>query len=102
MTVTIQSIVETASLITACGVIFGFVAFVTKWFMQRKKTTSDLEKLKQQHEEDTKKIEDELCVVNYGVLAALDALVQLGYNGEVKNAKDKLNKHLNKQAHDQL
>jgi hypothetical protein len=46
-------------------------------------------------------VQEELCVVNYAVLAALDALKQQGYNGRVTEASDKLEKHINRKAHGQ-
>ena len=35
----------------------------------------------------------------YGMSAALDGLIQLGANHSVPDAKDKLDKYLNKEAH---
>ena len=50
---------------------------------------------------DIQELRDELCVLSYGMLAALDGLKQLHCNGEVTKAHDMLSKHLNKQAHGQ-
>ena len=98
-----------AAVISIGGVFFG----VLKWLKKRKETsekvealeakeTTDVEQLKEMHNKDMQSLQNELCVMSYGLLAALDGLKQLGCNGEVTEAHNKLSKHLNKQAHDQL
>lgn len=44
-------------------------------------------------------IREEQCMIAYCMLATLDGLKQLNCNGRVTEARDKLDKHLNKQAH---
>lgn len=44
-------------------------------------------------------IRDEQCMIAYCMLATLDGLKQLNCNGKVTEARDALDKHLNKQAH---
>ncbi len=44
-------------------------------------------------------ISSELCLLSYCVGATLDGLKQLNCNGEVTEAKKKMEKHLNQQAH---
>jgi predicted negative regulator of RcsB-dependent stress response len=61
--------------------------------------SKDIKDLRNNHDEDLKDIQEELCVLNYAVLAALDALKQQGYNGGVTDARDKLEKHINNKAH---
>ena len=39
-------------------------------------------------------------MICYGLLATLDGLKQLGANGNVTDAHEKLEKHLNQTAHD--
>lgn len=58
-----------------------------------------LERQKEQDRE-IKSIKDEQCVMCYAILATLDGLKQLGANGNVTDAYNKLEKHLNKMAHD--
>ena len=65
------------------------------------KQSEDIKELKEHHNDDLKNVQEELCVVNYAVLASLDALIQNGYNGKVTEAHDKLQKHINKKAHGQ-
>lgn len=42
----------------------------------------------------------EQCVICYGLLATLDGLKQLGANGNVSDAYQRLEKHLNQSAHE--
>lgn len=101
MIITTEMIIDAAKIIGALGTIGGIIYAVVKWFQKQEKQSVDIKELHKQHTEDMKNIQEELCVVNYAVLAALDALKQQGYNGGVTEARDKLEKHLNKQAHGQ-
>ena len=97
-----DTIVKAAGVLTAVLAIVGFIWGVLKWFLKQNRTTKDLSDLHRLHSEDTKTIKDELCILSYSMLAALDGLKQQGCNGNVTKAYDKLEKHLNQQAHDQL
>lgn len=106
-------VIKTAAFVTACGAILGAVIAVLKWFLNQDKKGEDIKKLKELHQkdmedagkrerEDVKAIKDELCMLNFAMLAALDGLKQLNCNGSVTAAHEKLNKHLNQRAHDQI
>ena len=91
MTVNIKLIAE---IITACGVILGAVLAVYKFY----------DNTKRQNEAQNKKIksmQSELTLICYGLGACLDGLEQLGANHTVPKAREKLDKHLNKAAHDE-
>lgn len=60
-----------------------------RWMEQQKLQEIEIENIKK-----------EQCVMCYGLLATLDGLKQLGANGNVTDAYQKLEKHLNKTAHD--
>ena len=77
-----------ASLITATGVILGLLSKVHKWYLKQEKQDEEIKQIK---EEDT--------LICYALSACLDGLQQLGANHTVPDAKDKLDKYLNKQAH---
>ena len=101
-------IIKVGAVITALTAILGVIVFIVKWFNKQNKQSTDIAELRKQHEEDIKaenqdiqSIRDELCVLSYGMLAALDGLKQLHCNGEVTKAHDMLSKHLNRQAHGQ-
>lgn len=81
-------IITGASVITAFGVILGFIFKVHKWYLRQEKQDEEIKQIK---EEDT--------LICYALSACLDGLMQLGANHTVPDAKDKLDKHLNKRAH---
>ena len=56
----------------------------------------ELAAVKAHHEEDIHAIKDELTLIMYGLLAALQGLQEQGCDGPVTDAVDKINKHLNK------
>lgn len=101
MYISADTIIEIGKVIGALGVIGGVALAIYKVFKAPKENSEKVEKLREEHTNDIKDIKTELCVLNYAVLAALDALRQQGYNGEVTNAHEKLSKHLNQQAHNQ-
>lgn len=91
ITINLDTIEKIAVLLTSLGVIGGVVMAVLSWFGKQRKTAKDVNEIK-----------SELCELSFCILAALDGLKQLGANGNVTKAYDRLEKHLNKQAHDQL
>ena len=84
----ITYIITGASLVTALGVIIGFVFKVHKWYLRQEKQDEEIKQIK---EEDT--------LICYALSACLDGLQQLGCNHTVPDAKEKLDKYLNQQAH---
>lgn len=112
MTIDANSIVLFGSVVTALLGIGGIVVAVIKWIMNQNKQSDDISALRKLHEKDmeesrkkeaerNQEIQDELCVLSYAMLASLDGLKQLHCNGEVTRAHEKLEKHLNQQAHGQ-
>lgn len=85
-----ETIITAASLLTAVIAIFSVIFAVYRWYLK-------------QNQQDAKirEIQSELCLLTYGMEACLDGLEQLGANHNTADAKQKLSKHLNKQAHDQ-
>ena len=79
---------------TALGVVGGIL--LNRYF-DRKDRKDEVEKLKMKVAD----IEEENCLLCYGISACLDGLEQLGANHTVPIAKDTLDKHLNKKAHHQ-
>lgn len=77
-----------AATITALGVVFGAIFAVHKWFLKQEKQDTDI-----------KAIKEEQTVLTQGVLACLQGLHEQGCNGPVTTAIEKLETHLNKQAH---
>lgn len=113
MYIDINTIKNTAALISALGVIGGFLWAFFRWVNKQKETSlrvdkleekeaNDIKELEKKHIEDNERTQGELCMLNYAILASLDALCQKGYKGKVQEAHDKLSKRLNQQAHDQV
>lgn len=65
------------------------------------KTEQHIEDLRADMEAKMQEINAEQCLLTYAVLAILDGLKQQGCNGKVTEAREMLDKHLNKKAHDQ-
>ena len=81
-------IISLAALIAAVVAIFGVVFSMHKWFMKQEKQDVDIKQLK---EENT--------LIVYALSACLDGLQQLGANHMVTDAKNRLDKYINQQAH---
>ena len=101
MYITVDNIIEISKVIGALGVIGGLLIAINKFIQSPKDNASKIDELKAHHNADIADIKNELCVMNYALLATLDGLKQLNCNGNVTKAYAMLEKHLNKQAHDQ-
>ena len=102
-----QKIITAASLIGALGVIIGVLIaaykFASKPAQLEKKMKAQeakIEGIRKTHDDDIHKINEEQCLITYGLLACLKGLQEKGCNGPVTEAINKIEKHLNKQAHD--
>ncbi len=90
MYVDTNTIVEVGKVIGAIAVIGGLLISIYKWYDRQNKQDVELKKMK-----------EEQCLITYGLLACLKGLKEQGCNGPVTEAIDKLEKYLNKAAHDQ-
>lgn len=88
VTISADTIITIAAVITALGVIFGVIFAIYKWYLKQEKQDKDIAHIK---EEDT--------LIVFALSACLDGLQQLGANHTVSIAKDKLDKYINQQAH---
>lgn len=88
VTISADTIITIAAVITALGVIFGVIFAIYKWYLKQEKQDKDIAHIK---EEDTP--------IVFALSACLDGLQQLGANHTVPIAKDKLDKYINQQAH---
>lgn len=77
-----------AATITALGVVFGAIFAVHKWFLKQEKQDKDI-----------KAIKEEQTVLTQGILACLQGLHEQGCNGPVTAAIERIETHLNNQAH---
>lgn len=81
-------IIKAASLLAALGTLGGVVIALYKQFQSNKKQS-----------EVIKEIQEEQILICYGLKGALDGLIEQGCDGPVHDAKEKLDKHLNRCAH---
>lgn len=109
--ITPQSIVTAGSVVTAALLLIQRFAKGVRWFDKQEQQTTDLEKLKKQHDADVEKLENELAdeikkqnaelqLLTYGVLACLKGLQEKGCNGPVTEAVNKIERYLNQKAHE--
>lgn len=89
MVITTDTIIYAAAVWGAVTIICGVIYTVIVWIQKQNKQNVEIDAIK-----------DELCVLSYSMLAALDGLMQQGCNGNVSKAHEALEKHLNKAAHD--
>lgn len=83
-----EKIILWGKVIGALGVIGGVIAWCIKFVNRQKKQDEELAATRK-----------ELTVLCYGVLACLKGLQEQGCNGPVTEARNRLEKHLNKAAH---
>ena len=91
MTITAQTIITAAAVIAAIIAIFKYYNKIY-----------DLVKHQQDQDKNIETIKKEQTLVVYGVLACLKGMHEQGANGPVSEAIDKIEKHINLAAHDQL
>ena len=95
-----DTIIKTAALIGALSTILVCLYKFFKWLENQQNQDKAIAKLEKQHIDDIEDIKSELCVIVYGLFATLDGLKQQGANGNVTDAYNTLEKHINKTAHD--
>lgn len=100
MYINVETIITAASLIGALGVIGGMLISAYKFYRKPADLEKEMQKVRKTHEEDIHRINEEQCLITYGLLACLKGLREQGCNGPVTEAINKIEKHLNKQAHD--
>lgn len=89
MNIAVDTIVTISSLVTAVVVIFGYYNKVFKWVEEQNKQGQELDRQK-----------EELAILTFGVLSCLRGLKEQGCDGPVLEGIDKIEKFLNKKAHD--
>lgn len=90
VTIGAQTIITAAAVLTALGGIGGAVLWCMRFVERDKKQSRELAA-----------ILEEQTVICFGVLACLKGLKEQGCNGPVTEALSRLEKHLNRAAHDE-
>lgn len=88
VTISAQTIITAAAVLTALGVIGGVALWCFKFVERDKRQTRELAAIR-----------EEQTVICFAELACLKGLKELGCNGPVTEALSRLEKHLNKAAH---
>lgn len=89
MYINTEMIINAAEVVSAVVLIFTVIFSAYRWYLKQNKQDAEI-----------KQIKEDLCMHTYVLLAILDGLKQQGCNGPVTEARNKLQKHINKQAHD--
>lgn len=83
-----DTIIKAAAFVTALGILGGVVISLYK-ASERDKKQSEI----------IKEMMGEQTLICYGLRGALQGLIEQGCNGPCKDALEKLNEHLNQEAH---
>lgn len=97
--ITPQLIITAASCIAALIALVGYLFKLHDWVKAQGKQTEEITGLRGQHDKDIADIKDEQTLLVYGVLACLKGMKEQGCNGPVTEAINKIEKHLNIEAH---
>ena len=89
--------IDAQTIITAAALLAAVIAI-----MKQYNKIYDMVKHQKTQDSDIKAIKREQTLTIYALQACLDGLQQLGANHSVPEAKEKLQKYINQQAHDQL
>ena len=88
--ITAERIIQFAALLGAIAVIISYLIKFVMWLSRQKKQDAEINA-----------INEELTLLTYAVRACLTGLQKLGCDGPVTEAIDKIDKHINKKAHNQ-
>lgn len=100
ITLTWQTLITAAAILAAATALIAAFAKAVRWMDQQKQQTADIQALKAHHDSDIEAIKQEQTLLVYGILACLKGLKEQGCNGPVTEAIKKIEKHLNKKAHE--
>lgn len=88
MTITAETIIQTAALLAAAAAITAAIYKLVHWVDEQKHQSEEISSIK-----------EEQTFLTYGVLARLKGLSEQGCDGPVTDAINTIEKHLNKKAH---
>lgn len=106
-----QNVITVVSFSTAVILLVQRFAKGVRWFDKQERQSTDIDALKQKHEDDMKALKEVLAkdmrginqeqtLLTYGVLACLKGLKEQGCNGPVTEAINKIERYLNQKAHE--
>ena len=89
MFISAQNLITAAAVLAAALALLGSYNRAYNWYRKQEKQGEDISEPK-----------DEQGLLTYGVLACLKGLKEQGCNGPVTDAIGRIEKHLNKKAHE--
>lgn len=92
-----QGIITAGAVASAVLLLIGCAVKLFRWVNHQAEQDERMDRIEKAAGAERK----ELTLIVYALSACLDGLGQLGANHTVPIAKDKLDKHINKQAHGQ-
>lgn len=95
-----QGIITAAALAAALTALSGYVFRVRDWVQAQNRQEEKLQKLGQRHDQDVREIREEQTLLVYGMLACLKGLKEQGCNGSVTQTIDRIERYLNRKAHE--
>ena len=95
-----QTLITAGAVAGAVTTLLGLLLKGHKWVLKQNRQDEKLLGLERHHKEDVQHIKEENCLICFALAACLDGLQQLGCNHTVPEAKRKLDKYLNQQAHE--
>lgn len=99
MYITWQTVITAAAVISALTVIVTLFIKVVRFIDRQKKQDSELTDIRAMHNADMASMKKEQTLLVYGILACLKGLKEQGCNGPVTEAINKIEKHINENAH---
>jgi len=99
ITITWQTLITAFAVMSAIAGIVAFLAKGVRWVDRQKKQDCDIKALRATHNADMGSMKQEQTLIVYGLLACLKGLKEQGCNGPVTEAINKIEKHLNQNAH---
>lgn len=88
MYITPAGIISVSAVVAAVVALMGYMLKIYKWIARQTEQDAEIKAMK-----------TEMTLITYGLLAALKGLKEQGCNGPVTEAVDKIEKHINQQAH---
>lgn len=89
VTISVQTVLSAAAILAALLALGSQIAKSVRWLDRQKQQDAELAAIK-----------EEQTLLTYGVLACLKGLKEQGCNGPVTDAINRIEKYLNKKAHE--
>lgn len=94
-----QTIITAGAVVGSLGGLAAILFKFVRWVDRQKKQDVELAEVRKRHDEDMRGLKEEQTLLTYGILACLKGLKEQGCNGPVTDAINKIEKHLNQEAH---